>query len=94
MTHGENVPMQIAEYARLSHVTMIVIGQSNAGRNHFFSKSTLTEKLIKIVSDIDIHLIQDAEKNKTYSKRSVTGATEKPSAKDYFLTAFILQYAL
>lgn len=89
MTHGENVPMQIAEYARLSHVTMIVIGQSNAGRNHFFSKSTLTEKLIKIVPDIDIHLIQDAVKNKTYSKRSVTGATEKPSAKDYFLTAFI-----
>ena len=43
MTHGENVPVQIAEYARLSGVTIIVIGQSNARRNHFFSKSTLTE---------------------------------------------------
>ena len=42
MTHGENIPVQIAEYARLSNVTKIVIGQSNARRNHFFSKSTLT----------------------------------------------------
>ena len=36
MTHGENIPVQIAEYARLSNVTKIVIGQSNARRNHFF----------------------------------------------------------
>lgn len=45
MTHGENVPVQIAEYAHLSNVTKIVIGQSSAKRNHFFSKQTLTEKL-------------------------------------------------
>ena len=89
MTHGENVPVQIAEYARLSSVTIIVIGQSNARRNHFFSKSTLTEKLIEIVPDIDIHIIQDAVKNRTYSKRSFTEPVEKPSAKDYVLTAFI-----
>ncbi len=89
MTHGENVSLQIAEYARLSSVTIIVIGQSNARRNHFFSKSTLTEKLIEIVPDIDIHIIQDAVKNRTYSKRSFTEPVEKPSAKDYVLTAFI-----
>ena len=89
MTHGENVPLQIAEYARLSSVTIIVIGQSNARRNYFFSKSTLTEKLIEIVPDIDIHIIQDAVKNRTYSKRSFTEPVEKPSAKDYVLTSFI-----
>ena len=89
MTHGENVPLQIAEYARLSSVTIIVIGQSNARRNYFFSKSTLTEKLIEIVPDIDIHIVQDAVKNRTYSKRSFTEPVEKPSAKDYVLTAFI-----
>ena len=89
MTHGENVPVQIAEYARLSGVTIIVIGQSNARRNHFFSKSTLTEKLIEIIPDIDIHIVQDAVKNRTYSKRSFTELAEKPSVKDYVLTAFI-----
>lgn len=89
MTHGENIPVQIAEYARLSNVTKIVIGQSNARRNHFFSKSTLTEKLIEIVPDIDIHIIPDAVKTGSYQKRPFTWYVEKPSAKDYFLTVFI-----
>ena len=88
-THGENIPVQIAEYARLSNVTKIVIGQSNARRNHFFSKSTLTEKLIEIVPDIDIHIIPDTVKNRSYQKRPFTWYVEKPSAKDYFLTVFI-----
>lgn len=89
MTHGENIPVQIAEYARLSNVTKIVIGQSNAKRNHFFSKLTLTEKLIEIVPDIDIHIILDAVKTRSYQKRAFTWYVEKPSAKDYFLTVFI-----
>ena len=89
MTNGENIPVQIAEYARLSNVTKIVIGQSNARRNHFFSKSTLTEKLIEIVPDIDIHIIPDAVKTRSYQKRPFTWYVEKPSAKDYFLTVFI-----
>lgn len=72
MTHGENIPVQIAEYARLSNVTKIVIGQSNARRNHFFSKVTLTEKLIEIVPDIDIHIIPDTVKTGNYQKRSFT----------------------
>ena len=89
MTHGENIPVQIAEYARLSDVTKIVIGQSNARRNHFFSKATLTERLIEIVPDIDIHIIPDALKTRTYQKRSFARYVEKPSAKDYSLTAII-----
>ena len=88
-THGENIPVQIAEYARLSNVTKIVIGQSNARRNHFFSKSTLTEKLIEIVPDIDIHIIPDTVKTRSYQKQPFTWYVEKPSAKDYFLTVFI-----
>ena len=89
MTHGENIPVQIAEYARLSNVTKIVIGQSNARRNHFFSKATLTERLIEIVPDIDIHIIPDALKTRTYQKRSFARYVEKPSAKDYSLTTII-----
>lgn len=88
-THGENIPVQIAEYAWLSNVTKIVIGQSNARRNHFFSKSTLTEKLIEIVSDIDIHIIPDTVKTRSYQKQPFTWYVEKPSARDYFLTVFI-----
>ena len=89
MTHGVNIPVQIAEYARLSNVTQIVIGQSNARRNYFFSKATLTEKLIEIVPDIDIHIIPDAMKTRIYQKRPYVWYVEKPSVKDYFLTIFI-----
>ena len=89
MTHGVNIPVQIAEYARLSNVTQIVIGQSNVRRNYFFSKATLTEKLIEIVPDIDIHIIPDTMKTRIYQKRSYVWNVEKPSVKDCFLTIFI-----
>lgn len=38
MTHGENVPVQIAEYARLSGVTIIVIGQNAARLKSLFQQ--------------------------------------------------------
>ena len=66
-----------------------MIGQSNARRNYFFSKATLTEKLIEIVPDIDIHIIPDAMKTRIYQKRPYVWYVEKPSVKDYFLTIFI-----
>lgn len=56
---GEDVSLQIAEFARVSGVTKIVIGRSNTGRRHFWSKPTLTEKLIEIAPNLDIHIIPD-----------------------------------
>ena len=88
-THGESVPVQIAEYARLSNVTEIVIGQSNARRNHFLSKSSLTEKLIEIVPEIDIHIIPDVVKAGKYYKRPFTWHAQRPSARDCLLTVLI-----
>ena len=89
MTHGENVPVQIAEYAHLSNVTKIVIGQSSAKRNHFFSKQTLTEKLIEAVPDIDIHIIPDAMNLDNYRKPHGAVYIGKPTMKDSLLTLFI-----
>lgn len=60
MTHGEDVPLQISEYVRLSDVTKIVIGQSSARRRGLFGKPTLTEKLISVAPNVDIHIIPDA----------------------------------
>ncbi len=89
MTHGENVPLQISEYAQLSNVTEIVIGQSSMKRNYFFSRKTLTEKLIDIVPDIDIHIIPDTVKAENYRKGHLPLHVEKPSVKECFLTALI-----
>lgn len=89
MTHGEDVPEQIVEYVRLSNVTKIVIGQSNARRNHFFSKQTLTEKLIRLVPDIDIHIIPDTIGFKNYRENHTISYIGRPSLKDICTTIFI-----
>ena len=58
--YGEDVPYQIAEFARLSGVSKIVIGRSTATRKSIFSKPTLTEHLIANAPNLDIHVIPDA----------------------------------
>ena len=57
---GDDVSYQIAEYARLSGVTKIVIGRSAVTRKHPWRKPTLTEKLIAMAPNMDIHIIPDA----------------------------------
>ena len=58
-TYGDDVPYQIAEFARLSGISKIVIGRSTATRKSIFSKPTLTERLIATAPNLDIHVIPD-----------------------------------
>lgn len=58
--YGEDVSYQIAEFARLSNITKIVIGRSNVRRRHLWSKPSLTEKLTEIAPNLDIYIIPDA----------------------------------
>ena len=65
--YGEDVSYQIAEFARLSGVSKIVIGRSSATRKSIFSKPTLTEKLIARAPNLDVHIIPDTGgKNTAY----------------------------
>ena len=57
--YGDDIPFQIAEFARLSGVSKIVIGRSTATGRHLFSKPTLTEKLISNAHNLDVHIIPD-----------------------------------
>ncbi len=93
-THGEDVPTQIAEYARLSDVTKIVIGRSGIQRRHFWSEPTLTERLITLAPEVDIHIIPDAEVYKSYrGKRLSTIRPILPTARELLLTLGILAAA-
>ncbi len=56
---GEDVPTQIAEFARLSGVSKIVIGQSAVSRRGLFSRPSLTQRLIATAPNMDIHIIPD-----------------------------------
>ncbi|MDD7740151.1 MAG: DUF4118 domain-containing protein [Fusicatenibacter sp.] len=57
--YGEDVPFQIAEYAKKSHVTRLVIGRSSQRRRAFPSIKRFTERLIEYVPDVDIYIIPD-----------------------------------
>lgn len=61
--YGEDVPFHIAEFARLFGVSKIVIGRSSAAKRHLFSKPTLTEKLILLAPNLDVHIIPDTVSN-------------------------------
>ncbi len=78
---GDDVSYQIAEYARLSGVTKIVIGRSAAKRRRLFGKPTLTEKLTAIVPDLDIHIIPDAMTDAAYRPKK---AKEKVDIRGLF----------
>ena len=65
--YGEDVPYQIAEFARLSGVSKIVIGRSTATRRGIFGKPTLTERLIAAAPNLDIHVIPDADADRKYA---------------------------
>ncbi len=89
--YANDISYQIAEFARISGVTKIVIGRSNVKRRHFFSRGTLTEKLIEIAPNLDIHIIPDNNsetsydlKNKDFKKYFL------PSLKDLLILALIL----
>lgn len=58
-TYGDDIALQIAEYARISGVSKIVLGRFNAVRGRIIAKQTLTEKLIAYAPKLDVYIIPD-----------------------------------
>lgn len=89
--YGEDVSFQIAEFARMSGVTKIVIGRSNAKRRHFWSKPTLTEKVAENVPNLDIHIIPDSTADLKYKEKSHSFLQNFiPYPKDLLITLVVL----
>ncbi len=57
--YGEDVAYQIAEFARLSAVSKIVLGRSIVKKHRFFKKPVLTDQLIELAPNLDIYIIPD-----------------------------------
>lgn len=72
---GDDIAFQIAEYARLSGVTKIVIGRTVIGKRKFIGKTSLTEKLISLAPNVDIHIIPDSDAVASESRKRLF---EKP----------------
>lgn len=60
IVHGDDIPFQIAEFARLSAVTKIIIGKSQTSRGKIFKKMTLTEQMLTNISNLDVYIIPGA----------------------------------
>ncbi len=82
-TYGDDIALQIAEYARISSVSKIVLGRYSAVRNRFFATQTLTERLINYAPKLDIYIIPDKPIKGYHPQKSA-------SEKDRFLLRDLL----
>lgn len=82
--YGEDVAFQIAEFARLSGVSKIVIGRSASKRKSIFSKPSLTEKLIASAPNLDIHIIPDAERESRVYKDKIINTGKNTVASSIY----------
>ena len=87
---GDDVPYQIAEFARFSGVTKIVLGRSAVGKTRIFRKPTLTDRLIAIVPNVDIHIIPDGASGRLYRPRRARKGLPRFSAADTLKSLAIL----
>ncbi len=89
--YGEDVSYQIAEFARISNATKIVLGRSHANRRHIWNKPSLTEKLIAIAPELDIHIIPDNNPGQPYFKNKYAFFRYMiPYPKDIVITLLLL----
>ena len=69
--YGEDVALQMAEYAKTSGATKIVIGRNATKRAGIMRKPTLADKLIALATNIDIHIIPDADSDLREQKETL-----------------------
>lgn len=89
-SYGDDVPVQIAEFARLSGISKIVIGRSNIARKNIFSKPTLTERLISSVPNLDIHVIPDASTATSYQEKKRKAQLDAMPLRDVLKSIVVL----
>ena len=88
---GNDVPIEIAEYAHISGTTKIVVGRSGAKRPHFWSKASLTEQIILNAPDVDVYIIPDssADIKQQTQKLNLTNQIH-PTRRDSLITLLLL----
>ena len=91
-TYGDDIALQIAEYARLSGVSKIVLGRDNAVKRRLFAKQTLTEKLTVYAPKLDVYILPD-KPVPGYRSQKVKKAAQLFSPVDLLRSVVILATA-
>ena len=88
---GNDVPVQIAEYAHISGTTKIVVGRSGAKRQHFWSKAPLTEQIILNAPDVDVYIIPDSSADMKQQSRRLSMSNQiRLTWRDSLITLLLL----
>lgn len=87
--YGEDVAFQIAEYARVSGVSKIVVGRSSAKRGFVLYKSTFSERLTAFAPNLDIYIIPD-NTVRAIPRRYLHRKKEKILPRDIFVSVLCL----
>ncbi|WP_151734118.1 sensor histidine kinase ['Paenibacillus yunnanensis' Narsing Rao et al. 2020] len=66
--YGDDIPLQIAEYARVSRVSKIVLGKSPSRRS-WLPSAHFVDKLAELAPNIDIHIIPDSDAAPAFIRR-------------------------
>ena len=74
--YGSDPAVQIAEYAKISGVTKIVLGRTNHRQNPFFRGKSLADKLTNLAGSIDIYIIPDSQP--LYQRRRIYRKDDEP----------------
>ena len=91
---GDNVAFQIAEFSRLSGITKVVLGRSAAPKKGLFKKQTLTDQLIALAPNLDVHIIPDMTVKQKEQRVRLLGKTSFASTlKGLAISALILAIA-
>lgn len=86
--YGEDAATQIAEYARVSGATKIVLGRSPVKRG-MLPRKTLIDRLSELAPDMDIYIIPDQPNAVVRAPRSIL-SEERFRASDVLKTAALL----
>ncbi len=90
---GDDVAFQIAEFARLSRVTKIVLGGSNAPKNRLLAPKPLTERLVELVPHLDVYIIPDATEANRCGRNPATRQNIIPAVRDMLVTVGMLFFS-
>lgn len=86
---GEDIAFQIAEFARLTGISKVIVGRSSSKKKHFFDKPPLTERLTSYAPNLDIYIIPD-KSTFNYSSNSKININSKLTLKDFGISFSIL----
>ena len=90
-THGEDVLLQINEYARMSNVTRIVVGRRLEEHKLFSIGKSFTERLIQDNPEREIYIVPDKSENSIHFKqKNLAVRKDKVVLSDIVITALLL----